>query len=173
MTPRLGLSCKTGRVTVLVQLLADVPNLIEPIGRMRFAEWGNGNNVEEWISITRREAGRDDLPVTWVAVGDTSTAVGAVALGPSDVPGRPDLTPCVWGMVVRSDLRGRGIGRLLLQRLEGFAVGRGYPAVWVLTGSPAVGYYERCGWQRAEELADGTLLHKQIPTSLGGLPLRS
>jgi predicted N-acetyltransferase YhbS len=149
-------------VTVLVQLLADVPDLIEPIGRMRFAEWGGDDSVEEWISITRREAGRDDLPVTWVAVGEAGTAAGAVALGPSDVPGRPELMPCVWGMVVRPDLRGRGIGRLLLQRLQGFAAGRGYPAVWVMTGPPAVGYYERCGWQRAEELPDGTLLHKPV-----------
>jgi predicted N-acetyltransferase YhbS len=164
---------QTDWMTVMVQLLADVPHLIEPIGRLRFVEWGSDNNVEEWISITRREAGRDDLPVTWVAVGETGAAVGAVALGPSDVPTRPELMPCVWGMVVRSDLRGRGIGRLLLQRLEGFAVGRGYPAVWVLTGSPAVGYYERCGWQRAEELPEGSLLRKQISTSPGGVQPKS
>lgn len=69
----------------MVQLLADVPHLIEPIGRLRFVEWGSDNNVEEWISISRREAGRDDLPVTWVAVGETGAAVGAVALGPSEV----------------------------------------------------------------------------------------
>jgi GNAT superfamily N-acetyltransferase len=66
-------------------------------------------------------------------------------------------------MVVSPSLRGRGIGRLLLQRLERFAAARGYPAVSVLTGPPAVGYYERCGWQRTEELPSGTLLRKQIP----------
>jgi predicted N-acetyltransferase YhbS len=146
----------------LVQLLADLPHLIEPIGRMRFAEWG-GDDVAEWISITRDEAGREDLPVTWVAVDDSGVALGAVALGPSDVPGRPELTPCVWGMVVSPSHRGRGIGRLLLQRLERFAAARGYPAVSVLTGPPAVGYYERCGWRRTEELPSGTLLRKQIP----------
>jgi predicted N-acetyltransferase YhbS len=145
-----------------VRLLADVPHLIEPIGRMRFAEWGDDDNVDEWISITRREAGRDALPVTWVAVDESDTALGAVALGPSDVPGRPELMPCVWGMVVRTDLRGRGIGRLLLQQLERFAVQRGYPAAWVLTGPPAVGYYERCGWRRVEELSGGTLLRKRL-----------
>jgi predicted N-acetyltransferase YhbS len=160
-------------VTVLVQLLADIPSLIEPIGRMRFVEWGNDGNVDEWVSITRGEAGRGDLPVTWVAVDDTGTALGAVALGSSDVPGRPELVPCVWGMVVRTDLRGRGIGRLLLQRLERFAVCRGFTAVWVLTGLPAVGYYERCGWQRAEELPDGILLRKRIPASRGGVSLTS
>ncbi len=165
----LGLPCKTVRVSVLVQLLADVPHLIEPIGRMRFAEWGNDDDVDEHISITRREAGREDLPVTWVAVDETGTALGAVALGTSDVPGRPELVPCVWGMVVRTDLRGRGIGRLLLQRLERFAVGRGYAAVWVLTGPAAVGYYERCGWHRMEERADGTLLRKSMSSALGAV----
>jgi GNAT superfamily N-acetyltransferase len=157
-----GAAWKTVRVTVLVRLLADLPDLIEPVGRMRFAEWGHDDAVEEWISTTRNEAGRHDLPVTWVAVGETSAALGAVALGSSDVPDRPELTPCVWGMVVRTDLRRRGIGRLLLQRLERHAADHGYPAVWVLTGPPAVGYYERCGWQRAEELPTGTLLRKQI-----------
>ncbi len=88
-----------------------------------------------------------------------------MALGPSDVPSRPELTPCVWGMVVRADVRRRGIGRLLLQRLEHFAVGYGFTTVWVLTGPSAVGYYERCGWQRAEELSEGTLLRKPVPTS--------
>ena len=153
------------RATVQVRLLADVPHLIEPIGRMRFAEWGNGDDVDEWISTTRREAGRDDLPVSWVAVDGTGAALGAVALGSSDVPGRPELAPCVWGMVVRPDSRGRGIGRLLLDRLERFAAGRGHPVVWVLTGPPAVGYYERCGWRRAEELPAGTLLRKPVTAS--------
>lgn len=154
-------------MSVLVQLLADVPDLIEPIGRMRFAEWGNDDDVAEHIAITRREAGREDLPVTWVAVDETGTALGAVGLGTSDVLGRPELVPCVWGMVVRTDLRRRGIGRLLLQRLERFASGRGYAAVWVLTGPNAVEYYARCGWRRVEERADGTLLRKPMPSAPG------
>ncbi len=150
-----------------MRLLADVPNLIEPIGRLRCAEWGSADRVDEWISTTRREAGRDDLPVTWVAVDKTGTALGAVALGPSDVPGRPELMPCVWGMVVRADVRGRGVGRRLLQQMERFAVDRGYPAVWVATGPPAVEYYERCGWQRAEDLRGGTLLCKRLSAPIG------
>ena len=151
-----------------VRLLADSPDLIEPIGRMRCAEWGHHDNLHEWISITRSEAGREDLPVTWVAVDETGAAVGAVALGSSDVPDRAELTPCIWGMVVRTDLRRSGIGRLLLQRLERYAADHGHRDVWVLTGPPAVGYYERCGWRRAEELPAGTLLRKQIRPALGG-----
>jgi GNAT superfamily N-acetyltransferase len=151
----------------MVQLLADVPGLIEPIGRLRHAEWGGPDDLDHWIATTRREAGRDALPVTWVAVDETGAALGAVALGPSDVPGRPELSPCVWGMVVRADARGRGVGRLLLQRLERFAAGRGDTVVWVATGPPATGYYERCGWAPAEDLAGGTLLRKRIAAPPG------
>src|SRR4051794_33221958 len=129
---------------------------------MRCAEWGDGGPADEWIATPRREAGRDALPVTWVAVDGAGAAAGAVALGPSDVPGRPELMPCVWGMVVRPDLRGRGAGRLLVRRLERFAVSRDYPLVWVATGPPAVEFYERCGWRRAEDLPGGTLLVKRM-----------
>jgi predicted N-acetyltransferase YhbS len=145
----------------MVRLLADVPELIEPIGRLRCAEFGSPDTVGEWIATTEREAGRDDLPVTWVAVDGAGEALGAVGLGTSDVPDRPELVPCVWGMVVRPDVRDRGIGRMLLRRLEEFAADSGYERIWVLTGPRAVGYYERCGWRRMQERAGDTLLCKQ------------
>jgi GNAT superfamily N-acetyltransferase len=65
-------------------------------------------------------------------------------------------------MVVRRDARRRGIGRLLLRQLERYAADNRHPVVWVFTGAPAVGYYERCGWHRVEKLPTGTLLRKQI-----------
>lgn len=39
---------------------------------------------QEWIETTRREAGRDDLPVTLVAMDGARHALGAVALGDAD-----------------------------------------------------------------------------------------
>ena len=144
-----------------VRLLADMPELIEPIGRLRCVEFGSPETVDEWIATTRREAGRTDLPVTWVAVDDAGSALGAVGLGTSDVPDRPELVPCVWGMVVRPGLRGRGVGRLLLRSLTEFAAGRGYERIWVLTGPTAVSFYERCGWRRVEERHGDTLLVRE------------
>jgi GNAT superfamily N-acetyltransferase len=153
---------------VAVRLLADVPGLIPAVGRMRFAEWGSeGGDLDHWVGMTRDEAGRDELPVTWVAVDGDGAAAGAVGIGTSDVPGRPELVPCVWGMVVRPDVRLGGIGRLLLGRLTQFAGERGYGVVWVLTG-PAAGYYERCGWRRVEERPEGTLLRKRLTRTGSG-----
>ena len=100
--------------------------------------------------------------MSWVAVDDTGAAHGAVALGPSDVADRPELVPCVWGMVVRPDARRRGVGAMLLHHLEQLAVEQGHTAVRVSTGPPAVGFYERCGWRRTEEMPGTTLLRKAI-----------
>lgn len=104
------------------------------------------------MEVTAGEAGRQGLPVTWVAVDEAGEAAGAVGLGEFDVTERRDRSPWVLGMIVRPASRGRGAGRLLLSRLERFAAGRGYSQVWVATGSLGTGFYRRCGWEEAERL---------------------
>jgi GNAT superfamily N-acetyltransferase len=138
-----------------VHVLADRPHLVAAVGEMRWREWGDEPGREElswWVDITFREAGRQGLPVTWVAVDEAGEAAGAVGLGKFDIAERRDRSPWVLGMVVRRASRGQGVGRLLLSALEQFAAGQGYPRVWVATGDPAVGFYRRCGWEEAERL---------------------
>jgi GNAT superfamily N-acetyltransferase len=162
-------------VTIAIRLLADLPQLIEQVARLRWLEWHDEHHLDHWMEVTRREAGRDELPVTWVAVDAAGSVVGAVGLGPfdppTDSPGlvrgtaveeRPELTPWVWGLVVRADMRDRGVGRMLLSRLERFAVGRGHSEIWVSTGPPAVAFYERCGWRSVEQIGPSTILRKPI-----------
>jgi GNAT superfamily N-acetyltransferase len=136
-------------------LLADRPHLVAAVGEMRWRAWGDEPGREDvswWVDVTAREAGRRELPVTWVAVDDADEAVGAVGLGEFDIPERRDRSPWVLGMIVRPVSRGQGVGRLLLSRLELFAAGQGYSQVWVATGGPAVGFYQRCGWEEVERL---------------------
>lgn len=140
---------------VSVALLADPPQLVAAVGEMRWSEWGDEPGREDvswWVDVTAHEAGRLELPVTWVAVEDGIQAAGAVGLGEFDIAERRDRSPWVLGMIVRPVSRGRGVGRLLLAELERFAVGEGYPQVWVATGGPAVDFYQRCGWKQAEYL---------------------
>ena len=153
-----------------VQLLADRPELVAAVGKIRWAEWGHPpepKHLSWWVDVTGREAGREGLPVTFVAVDGSGAAVGAVGLGEFDIEERRDRSPWVLGMVVRRDSRGRGVGRLLLSELERHATASGYSTVWVATGDPAVGFYRRCGWQPVEtlRLASGnptTLLQKRV-----------
>jgi GNAT superfamily N-acetyltransferase len=135
--------------TAVVHLLADRADLIEAVTDLRWLEWGHAPEPidrEWWHAATVREAGRSELPMTWVA-SDQSGALGVVGLGQFDIEERRDRSPWVLGMIVRPDRRGTGIGRLLLAHLERWARQQGYEQLWVATGGAAVDFYQRCGWR--------------------------
>lgn len=141
--------------SVTIQLLADNEHLIEPIGDLRWHEWGHAPEPEDrdwWVDVTAREAGRDRLPVTWVAIDERGRALGAVGLGVFDLEERRDRSPWVLGMIVQPNHRGMGVGRLLLTTLEAWAHAHGYPQVWVATGGRAIDFYRKCGWEMREKV---------------------
>lgn len=136
---------------VSIQLLADHTPLVPAVGRMRWDEWGSpSETLAAWIDVTAREAGRDRLPVTWVAVDEHGDALGAVGLDQYDEAAPRDRSPWLVGMIVIPDRRGAGIGSRLVARLEAWARAQGHSRLWVATGGPAVDFYRRCGWQIAE-----------------------
>ncbi len=140
---------------VSVHLLADHPQLIPAVGEMRWEEWGNEperQDLQWWIDVTAREAGRDALPVTWVAVDDRGNALGAVGIAEFDLEERRDWSPWLIGMIVSRPLRGRGIGGRLVQELKRWAGARAFTDVWVATGGRAIDFYVRHGWHLFEVL---------------------
>lgn len=140
---------------VAVQLLADHAQLIAVIGDMRWREWGHAPDPEDpdwWTNVTAREAGRNHLPITWVAIDAQGGAVGAVGLAAFDIEERRDRSPWVVGMIVHPDCRGRGIGRLLIAHLEAWVGLHGYQQVWVATGDYAINFYRKCGWALSETI---------------------
>lgn len=146
----------TVRDLVTIELLADHARLIAPIGALRWREWGRAPEPEDlqwWVDVTAREAGRDTLPITWVAIDARGEALGAVGLGAFDLEERRDRSPWVLGMIVRPDRRGMGVGRLLLSRLEMWAGMHGWRQVWVANEGPAVDFYRQCGWELSETVA--------------------
>jgi GNAT superfamily N-acetyltransferase len=142
---------------VTVDLLASHPELIAAVGEMRWREWGYGDpSPAGHVEITRREAGKESLPITLVAIGPRGEALGAVGLDGIDnelsAAERNHRTPWLIGMVVRADSRRRGIGRALVSRLERTSVEFGSRRVWVATGDHAVGFYRRCSWEPVQWL---------------------
>jgi GNAT superfamily N-acetyltransferase len=139
--------------TISIGLLADHPHLIPPVGEIRWREWGHPPEPEDldwWVAVTGKEAGRDELPVTWVAVDHQGQATGAVGLGEFDIEERRDRSPWVLGMIVDPGQRNKGTGARLMRALETWAVGHGYSQLWVATGGRAVDFYRKCGWELAE-----------------------
>ena len=140
---------------VTVALLADHPQLITAVGEMRWREWGKPPEPIErawWVEVTGREAGREALPVTWVAIDAQGQALGAVGLGQFDIAERRDRSPWVLGMIVDPAWRSRGLGAQLMDALQAWAGAQGYAQAWVATSGRAVRFYQQCGWVHAETI---------------------
>src|SRR3954466_14091633 len=137
---------------VTVSLLADFPASVSAVADMRWREWGHAPEPEDpawWLDVSSREAGRDGLPVTFVAHSAAEEVLGAVGLDHYDLDERRETSPWVTGMIVRRDHRGRGVGRTLMQHLERWAAEHDIAEAWVGTDL-ARGFYERCGWALQE-----------------------
>jgi len=71
-------------------------------------------------------------------------AAGGAAAGPDHAAGT------AWrlrGMATEPDLQGCGAGRVALDACEAFAREHGATLLWCNARTPAVGFYERMGWQ--------------------------
>jgi GNAT superfamily N-acetyltransferase len=139
----------------VIAVLADHPELIEPVARLRWMEWGHPPepvDFDFWLETTANEAGRDDIPVTWVAIEDGSAlgAVGVLRFDPDDFR---DRSPWLVGMIVAPDRRGEGIGSELVSTLEGWVASQGFDKLWVATAT-AEGFYRKCGWTTVASFTD-------------------
>jgi GNAT superfamily N-acetyltransferase len=151
------------RASVAVDLLADRPDLLIPLARIRWREWRDHRGREElqwWIDTTRRETGRAAPPITLVATDEAGDAIGGVGLIPVEHPELADRGPWVVGTIVRPDRRSGGIGAVLMTRLKQWAGEAGIDRLWVATGGRAVDFYRRCGFDLTEfaTLPDGEQL---------------
>src|SRR5688500_14251123 len=127
---------------VSIELLADHRDLIPGVGELRWREGAHRGEAEQpewWADITGREAGRDSLPVTWVAIDPGRQVGGAVGLGPFDIEERRDRSLWVLGMIVETQYRGRGLGGKLMKALEAWEYQHGYSQTWVASDG-AVGF---------------------------------
>lgn len=119
------------------------------------------------VALGHPQRGRQGQPpVTWVARDVSGAVLGAVGLDTYDLDERHDSTPWVTGMIVRRDLRGRGIGRTLMRHLERWAAEHHIVEAWVGTDS-ATAFYEKSGWTPQESFVRSTgerieVLHQQM-----------
>jgi GNAT superfamily N-acetyltransferase len=141
----------------VISLLADKPECIPAVADMRWREWGHPPEPEDpawWLETTSREAGRSELPVTFVAVDTPGDAIGAVGIDEYDLDERRDTSPWITGMIVRGDRRGLGVGSALMRHAESWALQHGVDEMWVGTGT-AERFYQRCGWRPLEVFTTG------------------
>ena len=104
----------------------------------RFLERLDPEDIRMRIFQTRRELPHSELARLTQIDYEREIALLAVAPGPDGMPQTlgvvravrdPDNTEAEFGIVVRSDLKGTGLGRLLMQRLEDYLRAHGTPRI--------------------------------------------
>ena len=60
------------------------------------------------------------------------------------------------GLALRPEFEGRGIGKLLLQQVQGWLFANGHQELWLVTSAEpsfrAYGFYQSQGWQATGEI---------------------
>jgi GNAT superfamily N-acetyltransferase len=157
------------RPALFLGLLADQPELIAEVGVMRWRASGKGGTPGPWIESTARDAGRDGLPMTLVAMDLEGQAIGAVTLGvvDDDVADCRERRPWVVRLVVRPGERLCGVGRLLISAAEDLAREHGHDQVWVAADDVDVEFYRHCGWQDGDSESGRTVreLSKELAST--------
>jgi GNAT superfamily N-acetyltransferase len=157
------------RPALFLGLLADQPELIAEVGVMRWRASGKGGTPGPWIESTARDAGRDGLPMTLVAMDLEGRAIGAVTLGvvDDDLADCRERRPWVVRLVVRPGERLCGVGRLLVSAAEDLAREHGHDQVWVAADDVDVEFYRHCGWQDGDSDPGRTvsLLSKELASA--------
>lgn len=156
------------RPALFLGLLADQPELIAEVGVLRWRASGKGGTPGPWIDATARDAGRDGLPLTLVAMDLDGRAIGAVTLDAigDGVAGCDAQAPWLVRMVVRPEERRCGVGRLMLAAAEDLARERGHAELWVAACDEDLEFYRACGWQEHGETGDDNapVLSKSLST---------
>lgn len=141
-----------------ITLLADRTELAAHWAELHWREWSGEPGREAlswWIDDALKAVQRTTTPVAFIAVGPDGDVLGGVGLHEFDLEERRDRSPWLVGMIVRADRRGEGVGQALMARLEAWALTVGIEQLWVATETDggAVAFYQRCGYERGEELA--------------------
>lgn len=134
--------------TLTIRSLGECLDAAPVVAAWHWNAWGAGSAARtetDWLDVVQRRAGKD-IPFTLVGFVDDE-AVGAVSVCWDDLDDRfCDQGPWLSGMVVRSNARNLGIGRVLLTAAERRCVELGHHTLWLHT-SEAKRFYQRCGWQ--------------------------
>lgn len=132
-----------------IAFLIDAPAYIDEVAVLWQQEWSSDKTaagLEKQKRSISKMLNRDSLPLLLVAIGQPGL-IGTIALFDNDLESRPDLTPWLGGVLVKSEYRGQGFARALVDRAVREAVRLGHQTLYLHTES-AGGLYKKLGWQK-------------------------
>lgn len=80
----------------------------------------------------------------WFILEDDGRIIGCAGLITNDFVSRMDLCPWLCALYVEPDMRGRALGKILIERVCAYAEAVGFEHVYLVTDH--IGYYEKFGF---------------------------
>lgn len=142
-------------MAIHLDYLCDHTALIAELAELNFNEWGHykpGNTLEAQTERMRASCGRGSVPTVVVAIENSRLLGGALLLA-HDLDSRPQLSPWLAGVYVKTEHRGRGIASQLVTRIVEEAAQVGVPELYLCTPN-AQALYAKLGWEEVEEVDD-------------------
>lgn len=136
-----------------IEYLCDHPEFVEELAELNFKEWGEfrpGDTLEARTERMRAACGKGAIPSVVVAI-EKGTLLGGALLIDSDMKTRPELTPWLAGVYVKTEQRGRGVASQLVKRIVKEAAALGVPQLYLYTDA-AQSLYTRLGWEVIEDV---------------------
>lgn len=140
---------------MVIDYLGNWQQFIPELAGLLYAEWsdlyqGIGMTEDGLQAVLRERTATDRLPLTLVVVRDGEIlGVGSLKLAEPDT--KPGLSPWIGGLYIKSQYRGQGLGRMLVQALEAKASELGVERLY-LSADSAVNFYASMGWSVLEHL---------------------
>ena len=151
-----------------IEYLADHTDVIPEVAKLHIEFFGHFSadmTLESRLEKLGGQIGKTSIPLTLVAF-DRELTIGSASIVEHDLDSRPDLTPWVASVVVRSDYQRQGVGTALMRRIEKKATGLGVKKLYLFTPNMEV-FYATLGWSViGQEIFKGgievTLMQKDV-----------
>lgn len=140
-----------------IERLYNHPNKMGDAVEMIYDEFvSKKENSKTFEEVQAQFADGDEttFPMRFIALKGEEI-IGTVSLVENDLTVRPDFTPWLASLVVKSDYRSHGVGKQLLAETKKLAKSLGYKELYLRTETAAE-YYKKNGWTHIETTSDDT-----------------
>lgn len=135
-----------------IDFLKNCPEFAPAVADWLFSQWGHlhpGASIDSVRESVLSRLNDSRIPLSLVAISD-GNPVGTASIYLHDMESRPELSPWLAAVFVRTDMRKQGIGGALVQAIEQQAIEQGIATLYLFTPDKR-GFYQRMNWQFREE----------------------
>ncbi|MEJ2743799.1 MAG: GNAT family N-acetyltransferase [Gammaproteobacteria bacterium] len=136
-----------GGKIMLIEYLADRPDLIPELAELHLAEWGHlkpDQALQDRVAALNGCTGKSSIPLGVVATNGNEL-LGSALLVAHDMSTRQDLSPWLAGVFVKPACRKMGVATELIQRIESEASALRIHRLYLYTDKES-DFYAKRGW---------------------------